>query len=87
MTDQERWLALGFLPEVVRPQLEVAESLPGVLGELTHLAVCVRGQGSCPGGNRRLLVPSINSSHTVSLVLVSLEAAVRCVCESGTSGS
>lgn len=85
MTDQERWLALGFLPEVVRPQLEVAESLPGVLGELTHPAVCVRGQGSCPGGNRGLLVPSINSGHTVSLVLVS--RAVRCGCESGTSGS
>lgn len=88
VTDQERWLALRLLPEVMRPQLEVAESLPGVLRELTHLAVCVRGQGSCPGGNCRLLVPSSNFSHVASLVLlVSLKAAVRCGCERRTSGS
>lgn len=47
-TNQEGRLELSLLHEAVRPQLEVGESLPSVLRELAHLAVCVRGRGSCP---------------------------------------
>lgn len=47
-TNQEGRRALGFFPKVVRPQLEVAEPLPGILGKLAHPSVGVRGQGSRP---------------------------------------
>lgn len=37
----------------------MAEPLPGVLRQLAHLAVGVRGQGSRPGGDSGLLVAAV----------------------------
>lgn len=68
---------------MVRPQLEVAESLPGVLRELTHFAVCVGGQGSGPGGHGRLLVPGVNASF---VLLALLRTAVRWWCKERMPG-
>ena len=45
VTHQKGRLALSLLPEVVRPELEVAEPLPGVLRELAHPCGECKGTG------------------------------------------
>lgn len=59
VTNQEGPLDRCLLFKVMRPELEMAEPLPGVLRQLAHLAVGVRGQGSRPGGDSWLLVAAV----------------------------
>lgn len=65
-------LALCLLPEVVRPELEIAEPLLGVLRKLAHLAVGVRGQGPRHRGDCGLLVARLYRNCVSSLFSVFL---------------
>lgn len=89
VTNQEGRLALSLLPEVVRPQLEMAKPLRGVLWKLAHLAMGVRGQGSCLRRNCGLLVARVyrNSRRSVfSLLIFILGTSARWGWRRGASG-
>lgn len=56
VTNQEGSLKCRLFLEAVGPELQVSEPLPRVLRQLAHLAVCVGGQRSRPGGDGGLLI-------------------------------